>query len=368
YVVSITRANVNGLGVDFTIRFSEAVTNVDGSDFFLSTINGATITNVAGANDLYTVSVLLNPGADVIRLDLINNNSITDVFGNLLNTNFTNGEVYSTSFGVPMAASIVRASNNPTNANSVDFIVTFTEPVNGVDVNDFVVSNNGFVTNINNANPFYVVTVNTGASEGLLKLDLIDNDSIINSQNIPLGGAGIGNANFTNGEGFTIDRTPPQVTSIIRASNNPTIDSTVNYIVTFSEPVMNVDTADFFVTTSNLNSFVTNVQNQNPFYIVAVGAGAGSSNLRLDLINNNSITDLAGNLLINNFTNGESFTIAKPSVNFNAPNLFTNRIPALSNNPRPNISWSNVKNAQAYEIFIARDANFSQIVLMQTIA
>ncbi|MBL8098102.1 MAG: metallophosphoesterase [Anaerolineales bacterium] len=367
-VTSITRANVNGLGVDFTVRFSEAVTGVDGSDFFLSTINNATITNIIGANDLYTVSVLLNPGTDVIRLDLINNNSINDVFGNLLGGNFTNGEVYSTSFGVPVVASIVRASNNPTNANSVDFIVTFTELVNGVDINDFVLNNGAYVTNINNANPFYVVTVNTGANEGLLKLDLIDDDSIINPQNIPLGGEGIGNANFTNGDSFTIDRTPPQVTSIIRASNNPTIDSSVNYIVTFSEPVMNVDTADFFVTTSNLNSFATNIQNQNPFYIINVSTGAGSGNLRLDLLNNNSITDLAGNMLISHFTNGESFTVAKPSVNFDAPNLFTNRIPVLSNNPQPNISWSNVKNAQAYEIFIARDSNFSQIVLIQTIA
>lgn len=367
YVTSITRANVSGLGVDFTVRFSEPVLNVDGSDFFLSTINNAVITNVIGANDLYTISVLLNPGTDVIRLDLINNNSITDLYGNYLNTNFTNGEVYSTSFGVPVVASIVRASNNPTNANTVDFIVTFTELVNGVDANDFAVSNNGFVININNANPFYVVTVNAGTNEGSIKLDLIDNNSVINSQNIPLGGAGLGNGNFTNGESFTIDRTPPQVTSIVRASNNPTIDSSVNYIVTFSEPVTNVDTSDFFITTSNLNSFAINVQNQNPFYIVTISTGAGSSNLRLDLMNNNSITDLAGNILNQHFTNGESFTIAKPPVNFDAPNLFTNRISVLSNNPRPNISWSNVKNAQAYEVFIARDSNFTQLVLIQTI-
>lgn len=368
YVTSITRSNVNGLGVDFTLRFSEPVLNVDGSDFFLSTINNAVITNVIGANDLYTVSVLLNPGTDVVRLDLINNNSITDLHGNYLNANFTNGEVYSTSFGVPVVASIVRASNNPTNANSVDFIVTFTELVNGVDANDFAVSNNGFVTNITNANPFYVVTVNTGTNEGLIKLDLIDNDSIVNSQNIPLGGEGIGNATFTNGESFTIDRTPPQVTSIVRASNNPTIDSSVNYIVTFSEPVNHVDAADFFVTTSNLNSFAINVQNQNPFYIVTISTGAGSSDLRLDLFNNNSISDFAGNILNQHFTNGESFSIAKPPVKFDAPSLFTNRIPALSNNPRPNISWSAVKNAQAYEIFIARDSNFTQLVLAQTVS
>ncbi|MBI3151030.1 MAG: hypothetical protein HYZ21_02765 [Chloroflexi bacterium] len=38
------------------------------------------------------------------------------------------------------------------------------------------------------------------------------------------------------------------------------------------------------------------------------------------------------------------------------------------NNPRPNFSWSSVRNARAYELFIGQDAGFMQIVLTQTIA
>ncbi|MBL8103705.1 MAG: hypothetical protein JNM02_14325, partial [Anaerolineales bacterium] len=88
--------------------------------------------------------------------------------------------------------------------------------------------------------------------------------------------------------------------------------------------------------------------------------------LRLDLIDNGSITDLAGNKLIDgSFTNGESFTIAKITVNFPAPNILSRT--TLTNIPRPNFSWGTVRNAQAYEIFIAQDANFTQIVWTQTI-
>jgi hypothetical protein len=268
-----------------------------------------------------------------------------------------------------MVASIVRASNNPNNFANVDFIVSFTESMTGVDASDFMISGipNANIINIQNVNPFYIVTVNTAMGDGTLKLDLIDDDSVLNKDLIPLGGQGIGNANFTSAEFFTIDKTPPQITSIVRASNNPTISSSVDFILTFSEPVNFVDASDFVVNTTNLNSVITNIQNVNPFYIVTVNTGAGSGALRLDLMNKD-ITDMAGNILGNGiFISGESYTIAKTPVNFPAPNLSTSKIKTLTNDSTPNISWSSVKNAQAYEIFIARDAGFSQITFIKTI-
>ncbi len=375
-VTSIVRANVNQTNttsVDFTVSFSEAVNGVDGSDFSLFTVNGAAINSVMGSGNIYTVSVSTKPGNDTIRLDLMDDDSIFDNAGNKLgdagmgNGNFTNGEAYTFSLGVPVATSILRASPNPTSAASVDFIVTFSEAVEGMDATDLIVTGvpDAAILNINNLNPFYVVTVSTGSGSGDLKLDLSDDDSIRNGLGISLGGEGIGNANYINGETYAVDRTPPQVTSIVRASNNPTINPSVDFIVTFSEPVVNVDPADFLVNTTNLNSVITNLQNANPFFVVSVNTGAGSGLLRLDLADNGSVTDLAGNRLFNgSFSNGESFSIAKITVNFSAPNILSKA--SLVNNPRPNFSWSSVRNAQAYEVFIARDARFSQIVLMQT--
>jgi len=382
FVTSIIRANPNqgdASSVDFTVSFSEAVNGVDGGDFFLSTVNGATINNIFGGGNIYTVSVSIKPGTDTIRLDLIDDDSISDNAGNKLgnmgtgNGNFTNVETYSYSLGVPIATSILRASANPTGAASVDFIVTFSEPVDGVDAADFILTGtpNSAILNITNLNPFYVVTANTGTGDGELRLDLIDNDSIRNIQGISLGGVGIENANYKNGEKYSIERNPPRVTSIVRASSNPSINPSVDFIVTFSEPVTGVDSSDFTANTTNLNSVITNFQNANPFFIVTVNTGAGSGAVRLDLIDNGTITDIAGNKLANNgigngsFTLGESFALAKITVNFTAPNILSKA--SLTNNPRPNFSWGTVRGAQAYEIFIARDAALTQLVLNQTV-
>jgi len=340
YVTSILRASsdqVNAASVDFIVNFSEAVNGVDGSDFFLSTINGAAINNVFGSGNIYTVSVSTKPGNDTIRIDLIDNDTIFDNAGNILgnvgtgNGNYTNGETYTVSQNVPVATSILRASPTPTSATSVDFIVTFSESVDGVDATDFILTGlpDTTILNINNQNPFYIVTVNTGSGDGDLRLDLIDDDSIHNALGANLGGEGAGNANYSNGEKYSVDRTSPRITSIVRASNNPTINPNVDFIVTFSEPVMGVDPSDFFINTSNLNPVITNLQNANPFFAVTVNTGAGSGSLRLDLLDNGTVTDIAGNKLADNgtgngsFSNGESYILAKIIVNFSAPNILT---------------------------------------------
>lgn len=362
-VSSITRINTANLSsVDYAVRFSEPVLGVDGSDFTLSTINGALIANVTGAGDLYTVSLAIQPGSDSIRLDLNNNGSISDALGNLLQGNFL-GEIVNIAIDTPIVTSMIRASASPTNATSVDFIVTFSEPVFGVDASDFILSNGSGILNINNANPFYVITVGTGVNDGELKLELRDDDTIQNAQGIALGGIGTGSY---SGETYSIDRTPPQVTSIIRASNSPTPNPTADFIVTFSEPVMNVDASDFSLTQTNLiKAAILNIKNADPFYIITVNTGAGTGSLRLDLVTSALITDHAGNSLANpGFTNGESFSVAKTSVDFAAPNITEPRT-TLTQNPSPLMAWSSVWDAQAYEIFIAHDINFTQLVSVQ---
>ncbi|NWF63125.1 MAG: metallophosphoesterase [Chloroflexi bacterium] len=362
-VTAITRVNTaNASSVDYAIRFSEPVLGVDGSDFILSTINGALITNITGAGDLYTVSVSIQPGSDSIRLDLNNNGSITDALGNLLNGNFL-GEIVNIAIDTPILTSMIRASANPTNAARVDFIVTFSEPVSGVDASDFALTNAAGIININNANPFYIITVGTGTKDGELKLELYDNDSIQNAQGIPLGGIGAGRF---SGETYSIDRTAPQVTSIIRAGNSPTSNPTADFIVTFSEPVNNVDANDFILTQTNvIKSAILGIQNADPFYVITVSTGAGSGALRLDLATNADITDRAGNALANaGFTSGEIFSIAKTTVDFAAPNITEPRV-KLTQHSSPLVAWSSVWDAQAYEVFIARDANFAQLVSAQ---
>jgi len=371
-VTSITpMSQPNASSVEYAVSFSEPVTGVDGGDFSLFTINGATITNISGAGNQYLVSIALQPGSDSIRLDMNDNDSIMDSVGNSLggagasNGNFIGG-VFNIAIDTPIATSIIRASANPTNAASVDFIVTFSEPVDGVDTSDFMLTNGAVITNIRISNPFYVISVNAGTVEGELKLQLIDDDSIRNTQGISLGGNGVGNANFINGEAYVIDRTPPQVTSIVRASGNPAINPTADFIVTFSEPVIGLEVSDFIITSSNVvKATVLEMQIADPFYWVKVVTGAGSGTIRLDLLDNGNITDHAGNRIVNGSFNGESFNIAKTTVDFSAPAL--NSIPnGVTSDPLFPFTWSSVWSAQAYEVFVARDSNFSQVVFAQT--
>lgn len=86
------RANVH-----FTVRFSEAVTGVDKTDFKLAApiIPGAKITAVtAVSGTIYTVTVATGTGNGTIHLNAINNGSIFDIPGNPLVGPYTVGQSY----------------------------------------------------------------------------------------------------------------------------------------------------------------------------------------------------------------------------------------------------------------------------------
>jgi len=125
----------------------------------------------------------------------------------------------------PTAISSLRANSNPTNAANVNFTITFSEAVTGVDLaapfDDFGLTVSSGITDafIASVTPIsktaYSVSVNTGAGDGTIRLDVSDNDSIIDFRGNPLGGAGTGNGDFASGETYTIIRaitTPVTVT------------------------------------------------------------------------------------------------------------------------------------------------------------
>ncbi len=94
---------------------------------------------------------------------------------------------------------------------SVSFIVIFSEQVTGVTADDFSLTmlddiSGASITGVSGFGSEYFVTVNSGSGDGRLDLDLIDNDSIQDSSSNPLGGAGPGNGNFTNGKLYWVDK------------------------------------------------------------------------------------------------------------------------------------------------------------------
>jgi hypothetical protein len=104
-VLSIERSDADPTGalqVDFTVMFTKAVTGVDTGDFTLTTtgVSGASTESMDGSGDTYTVTVNTGVGDGTIRLDLVDDDSITDSSGNPLggtgsgNGDFNTGEMY----------------------------------------------------------------------------------------------------------------------------------------------------------------------------------------------------------------------------------------------------------------------------------
>jgi len=130
-------------------------------------------------------------------------------------------EFYGGWLDLPKVLSVVRTTPhpidpgqlyNPASAAQLSFEVTFTEPVSGVDELDFdVVMDGGHsgatVESMTEAKDgaTYEVVVNTGTGDGTLGLAVLDNNSIVDDELNPLGGAGAGDGYFAYGAPYTID-------------------------------------------------------------------------------------------------------------------------------------------------------------------
>ena len=215
-VSSVVRLDPNPTAaatVRYTVTFSEAVTGVDKSDFSLDAVGptGASVLLVTGSGDTYTVTIATGSGDGRLRLDVLDNNTINDTVGNSTATTFSGGQTYIVNRADPTVLSIVRAEPNPTSESTVDFTVTFSEPVSGLDAGDFALSVTGLtgtsVAAVAGLDQVHTVTANTGAGDGTLRLDLVDNDTIVDDAGTPLGGSGNGNGDFA-GEAYSVFHTP----------------------------------------------------------------------------------------------------------------------------------------------------------------
>ena len=290
-VSSVTRANAsptNATSVDFTVTFNEPVTGVDPTDFVTSTSGGLTgesITGVTGTGAVYTVSVNTGTGDGTIRLDVVNDNTIKDVMDISLSGGFNTGQVYTISKSDPVVVSITRVESDPTNLLTVHFTVNFSKPVTGVNIganSDFVLTDVGnsitgeSITGLSGSGAVYTVTVNTGtAGDGTLRLDVTDDDTIVDSGARPLGSPGAGNGNFITGEVFTIDKTKPTITVVKEASQpdpttGPTSTTVINFTVTFGESVSGFDSSDISLAGGTAGATVANVTGSGTTYNVGV--------------------------------------------------------------------------------------------------
>jgi hypothetical protein len=125
-----------------------------------------------------------------------------------------------------VVTSILRVDANPTTANNIRFNVTFSKAVINVDADDFVLTRTGnisaYISDISSSANVYTITVSTssGIGSGTLRLDLIDNDSIMDATTQPLGGVGAGNGSFTTGEVYTVAIAPTIISTSYRSTGS----------------------------------------------------------------------------------------------------------------------------------------------------
>jgi hypothetical protein len=174
------------------------------------------------------------------------------------------------------------------------------------------------ITDVSGSGSAYVVTVSTGSGEGTLRLDVAADGSIRDAVNQPLDSA------YT-GQAYTVDRTSPTVVSAVRADPNPTGAASVDFNVTFSEGVRDVDFADFGLTTGGdlSGTLVSGVSGGGSAYTVTVDTGTGSGTLQLTVPTTATITDDAGNGLDNLPFDGEAYEIEKTTFIY-LPFVFKN--------------------------------------------
>jgi hypothetical protein len=132
----------------------------------------------------------------------------------------------------PTVVSVVRADANPTDAATVNFTVSFLEAVSGVDAGDFTLNTGGNLTgasvkSVDGSGNIYTVSVNTGDQDGILSLNVKDDDSIVDAAGNPLGGTGPGNGDFTTGEPYTVIKSRPLNISTAAFISNKTNDGWV---------------------------------------------------------------------------------------------------------------------------------------------
>lgn len=322
--------------VAYTVFFSEPVNGIDTNaqggfrNFRLLTsgeVSGAQVVSVTprspdvNANTSYDVEVRTGSGNGAITLQLIDDDSVTSrARGVPLNGN-VDSQNYSILKTPPTVASITRVGNSPTGDPTASFRVIFAQDVTGVNAEDFAPAASGItgasVVSVTPVDPrTYTVVLNTGSGDGSLGLNVVDNDSIRNDLNVPLGGAGNGNGNFT-GPAFSVLKSAPLVSSIVPANPNPTAAGTVSFLVTFNQDVREVTRDDFRFSGVGLTNFaITQVSGSGRTYTVTGNTGNGSGTLALNLLDNDSIVNNVGAPLggrgvgNGNFT-GQSYTINK---------------------------------------------------------
>ena len=152
----------------------------------------------------------------------------------------------------PVVLSISRVTPTPPSTNTVIYNVAFDQPVIGVNAADFKVTYSGSLAVaptlvVAGSGAAYTVIISGIRGSGDLRLDLVDDDSIM-AGGLTLGGTGANNGSF-QGQASAVLLAYPAVVAIDRTTpaTASTAATSVTFTVTFNEAVTGVDAGDFTI-------------------------------------------------------------------------------------------------------------------------
>ena len=201
---------------------------------------------------------------------------------------------------------------DPTESLPIVFDVNFSRPVTGFSDNDVIITGTA-------PGEKAVDVIGVGSSYTVSVAGVTGSGTVIAS--IPAAAAQDEFDNFTAASTSTDNvvsyMSPfPSVVAIERGDLNPSSESEVNFLVTFSEVVYDVDESDFTLsTTGDLSGVsIVSVSGSGSTRVVEVSTGTGSGTLRLDVAEDAVIKDLDENLIWDlPFEDGEIYHIRTES-------------------------------------------------------
>ncbi|MHB1134855.1 MAG: Ig-like domain-containing protein [Chloroflexota bacterium] len=237
----------------------------------------------------------------------------------------------------PRVVAITRLDPTPSDAATVGFGITFSEPVTGLGMADFKLTTGGNVTGVGwvygaGSGSQYEMRVDSGSGAGTLRLDLLDSNTITDAAGHPLGGPEIGDGTFTAGEVYTLGPSATDTTISARApypslSGQPV---TVGFRVITTSSRGGTPTGSVTVSDGTVSCQATLVAGVGSCELVLTAAGThalsatyggdasflGSTSAALDHLVNNRLPVVSAVTPLARRAGGEGFTLTVEGQDF----------------------------------------------------
>ena len=302
----------NATTVDFLVRFSKPILNVDITDFAVLGSNflgdTPTVTAVTGDGTDFTVTVTVGSTEGTLGLAIGDTNDIQDASARPLASKVESGLVH-TADTRGAEISVVIAGNPSPSAATVDIDVTFSEPVIGVDLAKFLLSPQGDIVtapnleDLDGSGATYQLSLDTGSMDGTIGLTLLLPESIVDAAGNPL------LQGYTNDTLLSVDTIAPELISFVAIPPEQPNSATARFELAFSERITNFTIAEFTAVVSGTTveaPTVTSAEwDEETDKLVVIADTAQFTGLLFLQYEPDTSTDLAGNPVSGNY-NSES--------------------------------------------------------------